>query len=288
MAIKGTSIMTAEHRFDPKNPIDNMNAFVRLLGDASGERDSINWYKGAIFSVIGDEEANKLLLGFEGFSACRTLPQADGTFMNLQREVLFYTDPYTGQILDSWKNPLTQEEVAVVHVYNDPVNSTYAPQFTQKFGDEGEAATFPFILPWTFMGDTAMTVFDVNASWKNVLTPDRWPRESSGERVRVCETLTMFLDKKDLDDTSRTSIAYNGAWQRMSPWCPWMLMGQKPGHLFYRSHYRKLLGGIAELPEHLRNYTQQHFPDYLTAPTEWTEPNLTSFETYARDQKPAA
>ena len=278
----------AEHRnFDPRNPVDNMNAFVRLLGDASGERDAINWYKGAIFSVIGDEKANTLLVGFEGFSACRTIPQDDGTYMNLQREVLYYTDPYKGTILESWHNPFTEEDVKVVHVYNDPVNSTYAPEFEQKFGDDGEAVKFPFILPWTFMCDTAMTVFDVNASWANVLTPDKWPRESSGERVRVCETLTMFLNRSDLDNSDLTSIPYNGAWQRMSPWCPWMLMGNEPGHLFYRSHYRKLLAGIEELPQHIRDYTEQHFPQYLVAPEKWTEPNLTSFETYARDQQPA-
>ena len=278
--------MNDHQDFDPLDPVHNMHAFVRLLGDASGERDAINWYKGAIFSVIGDDEANKMLLGFEGFSACRTIPQPDGTFMNLQREVLYYTDPFTGRILESWKNPFTNEEVAVVPVYNDPVNSTYAPEFTQKFGDDGEAVSFPFLLPWTFMADTAMTVFDVNASWKNVLTPDVWPRESSGDRVRVCEILTMFLSRRDLEDMSRTSIAYNGAWNRMSPWCPWMLMGQRPGHLFYRSHYRKLLGGTAELPEHIRSYTEKHYPKYMEAPAEWTEPNLTSFETYARDQKP--
>ena len=128
--------MGGAQQFDPRNPVHNMNAFVRLLGDASGERDAINWYKGAIFSVIGDDTANTHLCGVEGFSACRTVPQADGTFMNLQREVLYYTDRFTGKILDTWKNPFTDEEVRVVPVYNDPVNSIYAPEFKQKFGDD--------------------------------------------------------------------------------------------------------------------------------------------------------
>ena len=119
--------MVEAQQFDPRNPVHNMNAFVRLLGDSSGERDAVNWYKGAIFSVIGDDAANQHLLGFEGFSVCRTVPQADGTFMNLQREVLYYTDRFTGEILDRWTNPFTEEEVNVVHVYNDPVNSHYAP-----------------------------------------------------------------------------------------------------------------------------------------------------------------
>ena len=146
---------------------------------------------------------------------------------------------------------------------------------------------FPFILPWTFMGDSAMTVFDVNARWKNTLDPAKWARESSGEFIRVCETLTMYMNRSHLDDPDCTSIPYIGAWQRMGPWCPWMLMGQRQGHLFYRGHYRKIPAGVEGLPDHLVEFTQANFPDYLVAPAEWVEPNLTSFETYARDQQPA-
>jgi hypothetical protein len=158
--------------------------------------------------------------------------------------------------------------------------------FKQKFGEDGEEVSFPFILPWTLMDDTAMTVFDVNHRWRNVLDPAVWKRESSGTHVRVCETLSMYASVSDLEDPSRTSIGYNGAWQRMCPWFPWMLMGQQPGHVFYRGHYRKILKGIDGLPAPVRSYTEKHFPTYLSAPTEWVEPNLTSFETYARDQKP--
>ena len=280
--------MHSDQPFDPRDPVHNMTAFVRCLGDASGERDAVNWYKGAIFSVIGDDKANQHLLGFEGFSVCRTVPQADGTYRNLQREVLYYTDRFSGEILSKWNNTVIGEEVRVVHVYNDPVNSHYAPEFEQKFGDEGEKVKFPFILPWTFMGDSAMTVFDVNARWKNTLDPAKWARESAGAHIRVCETLTMYMNRGELDDPACTSINYLGAWQRMGPWCPWMLMGQRPGHLFYRGHYRKIPGGVEALPAHLLEYTQANFPDYLKAPSEWIEPNLTSFETYARDQQPAA
>jgi hypothetical protein len=272
--------------FEPINPVHNLRAFVRLLGDTSGERDSVNWYKGAIFSVIGDDAANQHLIGFEGFSVCRTLAQPDGSFRNLQREVLYYTHPRSGEILKTWKNPVTGEEVDVIHVYNDPVNSKFATEFKQKFGEDGEEVSFPFILPWSFMDDTAMTAFDVNHRWRNVLDPAIWKRESASTHVRVSETLSMFMSRADLENTALTSIGYNGVWNRMSPWCPWMLMGQRPGHLFYRGHYRKLMAGVAGLPDAVRKYTEQNFPSYLAAPTTWVEPNMPSFETYARDHKP--
>jgi hypothetical protein len=119
-----------------------------------------------------------------------------------------------------------------------------------------------------------------------VLDPAIWKRESASTHVRVSETLSMFMSRADLENTALTSIGYNGVWNRMSPWCPWMLMGQRPGHLFYRGHYRKLMTGVAGLPDAVRKYTEQNFPSYLTAPDTWVEPNMTSFETYARDHKP--
>jgi hypothetical protein len=66
-----------------------------------------------------------------------------------------------------------------------------------------------------------------------------------------------------------------------------MMMGGKPGHLFYRSHTRKLWGGAAELPADIRAYAEKNFPKYLEPPATWVEPNLTTFETYARTHKPS-
>ena len=278
----------AHRPFDPMDPQHNLEAFVKMLGNTDESQQSINWYKGGIFSVIGDDEVNQHILGIEGFSVNRAELQDDGSYRNYQREVLYYTHPRTGEIIETWHNPFIDEEVQVKHVANDPVNSVYATVFKQKFGEDEEEVSFPFLLPWTFHGDLAMTSFDVNTRWANCLDPDVWKRESTGPWVRVSEHLSAYISKAELEDTKRTAIAYNGVWQRMGPWLPWMFMAGKPGHLFYRSHYRKIPGGVAELPQHIVDYTEKHYPKYLEAPKEWVTPNVTSFETYARDNEPAS
>jgi Protein of unknown function (DUF1838). len=48
----------------------------------------------------------------------------DGSIRRLNKEVIFYTDSRTGQMIDEWTNPWTDEEVKVVHVANDPFNYT--------------------------------------------------------------------------------------------------------------------------------------------------------------------
>jgi hypothetical protein len=132
-----------------------------------------------------------------------------------------------------------------------------------------------------------MTSFDVNTRWKNVLDPKEWPRESAGgEYVRVSEFLQFVAKRADLDNWRNLErIPQQGSWQRLGTWLPWMLMGSKPGHLFYRSH-TKSLASKDELPADIRAYTEKHFPLYLEAPEKWTAPNITSFEVYKKENTP--
>jgi hypothetical protein len=65
-----------------------------------------------------------------------------------------------------------------------------------------------------------------------------------------------------------------------------MLMGQAPGHLFYKTITRKMEEGVEGLPGHIREYTEEHYPDYFSAPTIWKEPNVSSYEVYQTERKP--
>jgi hypothetical protein len=277
-----------EPGFNPANPHHNFQVFARMRSRVDGA-PTMGWFKGRVFAVVGDEEVVIPLFDLEGFGSNRLERQPDGTFRNFQRECGFYKDLATGEILDQWTNPMTGERCAVMHINNDPVNSRYAPTYRMGFGAAGQPPTeFPFLMPWTFSDEWAMASFDVNTRWPNVLTPEQWPRESAGRWNRVSEYLQFYVNAEEMRDwRNRPRIKEHGAWQRLGPWLPWMMMGGKPGHLFYRSHTRKLWGGAAELPADIRAYAEKNFPKYLEPPATWVEPNLTTFETYARTHKPS-
>jgi hypothetical protein len=69
-----------------------------------------------------------------------------------------------------------------------------------------------------------------------------------------------------------------------------MEMGNSQGHMVFHSHCVKLLGGVTELPRYILDYTEKHYPKYLTAPTEWNGPQMTSsydeFRKYIDAKKP--
>ena len=276
--------------FDPLSPQQNLEAYIRLTRSLDPAATTVGWFGGRVFSVIGDKEIIKPLFDIEGFGIGRTEPQADGSYKALWREVGYYKDLATGKIMETWQNPLLGGETCEVYpINNDPVNAVLKPEFTLGFGASKDqyTETIKFLLPWNFIGPHAMAAFDVNLDWKSPLDPKDWKRESPGERVRVSEYQQWRVDAAQLVDRSLPSLNAYGSWNRVATWLPWMLMGQTPGHLFYRSHTLKL-GRVEDLPKDILEYTAKRFPKYLTAPTEWVSPNVSSFEMYARDRKPRA
>jgi hypothetical protein len=274
--------------FDPLSPKDNLEAFIRLTKSTNPDDVTVGWFGGRVFSVIGDTQLIKPLFDVEGFGIGRTLPQPDGSFRSLWREVGYYKDLASGKIMETWANPLLDGEVVETYpINNDPVNSHLRPEFRLGFGatKDEHAETIKFVMPWHFQGPHAMAGFDVNIGWKSPLDPKVWKRESPGEWVRVSEYQQWRVDANELVDRSVPSLKPYGSWNRIAAWLPWMLMGQKPGHLFYRSHTLKL-ARVEDLPPHVLAYTEKRFPKYLTAPDKWVEPNVSSFEMYARDRKP--
>jgi hypothetical protein len=274
-----------EPGFNPRNAHHNAEVYARMQLGVDG-KSNYGWFKGRVFAVVGDDQIVQPLFDLEGFGTNRNIRQADGTYRHQHREVGYYKDLRTGQIMEKWRNPFIDEDTDVFPINNDPVNAILGPVIKAKLGEGQNVTEFPLMLPWTMMGDLAMTSSDVNLRWRNVLDPKVWVRESTGPYVRVSEYLQFYANAADLKNWRNLErIKQHGAWQRLGSWLPWMLMGGRKGHLFYRCH-TKALDNLDELPRDIYAYTEKRWPKYLEAPETWVEPNVTSFEVYARDRKP--
>ena len=188
---------------------------------------------------------------------------------------------------------LTKETVPVVPIANDPFNYSITPNFPEppNYGGLNTGRPFPkipFKLPWepAIYNNNVRLDTRINLYYENALQPDKWPRESSGEMNRVSEIFQYNIDLDDLQDMSQTTTKYHGTWVRITPWLPWMLMGQTPGHIVY-SCYMGSVDSLDVLPEDLVLAAEAIDPKYLEAPTEDYGPSLSSLENYAREQQPA-
>jgi hypothetical protein len=270
----------------------NQLAYARIQGDLDFGKPKFFWFKGYVHAV---EPMKRVvdLVGASGFGVIRLAPGPDGSIRRMCREVLLYTDLRTGEVLDEWKNPLTSETVNVVHVDNDPFNYLIEEWFPAppQFGGLNQGPLpprVPFILPWHQHGEMAAMEIHIHLAYPSALQPDKWPRESAGPIAQVSEFFAHHVKVADLQDPKLTTLDYTGTWNRITPWLPWMLMGQRTGQCQYACFMgtTKDLGSVLSRP--VLDHAQKHYAKYFDAPTEWTAgPSLSSLEHYAQRAKPA-
>jgi hypothetical protein len=176
-------------------------------------------------------------------------------------------------------------------VANDPFNFVLREYFPDPpaYGglNQEKPPRIPFILPWQQRGDRLDMETHIHLYYPNALQPEKWPRESAGPMARVSEFFAHHMNAADMQNPTLTKVPFHGLWNRTTPWLPWMLMGQAPGHC----QYQCFMGSGEELEQvHSRqvlDYVEKNYPKYFEAPTKWEDPSLSSIERYALEQQPA-
>lgn len=246
-----------------------LNDLARVRADLSGAGTVVWWYGDVYVNAPGQPYQH--LFGFEGLNTARIQP-IEGGLALLGREAAFYLDPRSREILEEWTNPMTGETVPVTHVWNDPVHQRWLLQ--QPWG--------PFRVPTTDLGDRLCFNMDIPLAYPSPLPVADYPDNSADDTYRALELFQFFAPKDQLADSSLSSVDCELSWSRLSPWLPWMRMGDRPGGLVFHCRGYKMRD-YSEVPERTRDYIAANHPEYAEAPTEWSEPNETSW-TYFRRQ----
>lgn len=272
------------------DPIWNRETSARLQGNTDAKKFVYGYASGVLNAVIEGEKVRPVLR-FDVFSATRVIRQPDASYQRLSREVVFYRDVDSRKILERWTNPYTQEEVKVVDVANDPFNYVISDHFPDppSYGglNKEKPPRRPYLLNWGLFGEDIVTLeADINLLYPSALQPDKWPRESPGRMSQVSEYFRYFIRRDQLTNPRLTHLPSVGSWVRVTPWLPWMLMDQKPGHMLYVGDMASLTT-LDTVPADVLERVKERYPQYLTAPEVWVEPSLSSLEHYAREQKPA-
>ncbi|MDD2227940.1 MAG: DUF1838 family protein [Candidatus Cloacimonetes bacterium] len=256
---------------DLNEPHDYLNAFMRVRGDADGGVTLYHW-TGSVYSMIPGEKRMELF-GFEGFNIATTV-LGDTGFELLTREAAFFKDYQSGEILETWHNPLTNNNVPVVHIWNDPVNQDL------NFG----ADMLPYIkqiLPSTDLGDELAFTMDIFPFYTSPLPRKEFGEFSQNDNYQAAEFFQFFAKKADLTNPALSTVPATITWNRISPWMPFMRMGDRAGSLVFVCRGQKLEGGFDALPKQIKDYVMKNKPEFAAPPTEWSEPNETSW-TYFR------
>ena len=253
---------------DPRLDLDdretNYMALLKMRADIA-EQDCLFAFPGEAWAMVPQERTYRCFKTF-GVGASR-IEEVEEGWRIYSREVLYYMDPDTGEILDDWDNPFLGRKNEVMHIANDPVNGV----FTRK----GHPILSP-PYPYVSYGDDLVFQWNFYIQKPAPLTRAEYPLHSSGDIDQHAELWGLKGRKSEVLNPDVTSASCVMSWSRVADWLPFMEMGTRPGKMVFHSHSMKLMNGVADLPRYILDYTEKNFPKYLEAPKEWKGPVMTS------------
>ena len=238
------------------DPEDNLTALIKLQADISGN-PILTGFPGQAWGWIPGE-GHRLLFNTYGIGASKVEKDGDD-WKFFHREALYYTDPKTGDVLETWDNPYTEKKVEVLHILNDPVNRLY------KLKGGFIEPPYPYITNGPYL------VFQISVlrAEKNPMQPNDYPIHSQQSIYQSAELWAVSGLLNEIHNPEVTNAANHTAWTRISMWLPFMEMGNRSGQMVYHSQSFKLDEGADSLPDKVRAYTEKCQPQYLEPPSEW-------------------
>ena len=282
------------------NPVDNLYAFAKLWSTLADE-PVLSSFHGTMFANIEGRKSVPLF-GYAGTGLFQSRVLENGHVRLRGKETGYFTDLATGKVIEHWDNPFTGETVPVYKFLNDRIRgelSTEMPRF--DFGGDDDEPTVmnadgatedgpvPFVLPWEIFGNRVHLAWDYCHGYENPVSKDRWPRASTGAYINPSEHFYFTTSLDELNDRSAPSARFTAGFSRMSPWWPWMRMGETgiAGVLFGRMISVKSDGRPDDVPREIFDYTARNHPDFLEAPDDWDDgAPIGTWEAYARDVPP--
>ena len=267
----------AQLRLDTSKPNDALKALQKIHCSLANDKPAVFWWKGSAYSRIPGER-DRLLFNVEGMNirACQSLndPQRGPGYRMVSREIILYLDPETNVVLRKWKNPWTSQDVEVLHVANDPVNSQ--PLYAMTSGR-------PFKFPATYKNGRFWFSFEAPLFYTNPLGGEY--QEFVGGNYHAIEMFNFFGYEKDLLDATKPAITdLSVSWHRVSDWLPWMEMGDRPGMMVFVT-VGKRLSDWTDLPEVIKSEIRLNYPAYTSPPPlDDSRPNETSWTYFKKKQ----
>lgn len=224
--------------------------WVKTRSSLDPNQSSFLCWTGAIYAYVPGGKRNRLFK-MAGMSVSRCIPTDEESWDFTSRELTYYLDPETGEILRQWENPWTGEILPVMHVANNPVQGCF------KGG-------FPALVD----GGNTTFVFDLFSTYPNPLAADpKFADYSPNPTYQAAELFKITVPTAELLNPEILSVSQlQLCWDRIGPWVPWMKMGDRPGQLVY-SAYGVKVNGVTELPQLLQDEITTRVPLYKNAPS---------------------
>ena len=243
-------------------------------------------WEGRAYSRVPGEK-DRHLFNVIGINTRQCSVKEDDTrgrgFRSVSREVMFYLDPETNEIMDVWTNPWSGQEVPVVHVANDPVNMR---AYSYEKDESGKSTARVAMRKY---GDVMVSSAEIPLFYSNPLGSEF--QAYIGGAYHAMEIFNTYYKAAEIENSKIAALTQsNISWSRVAQWLPWMQMGDRAGIMVFNAT------GFSTFDEEeiwpaLKAAIQERYPAYMTPPPlEDPRPNETSwtvFKTFMKDKEKA-
>lgn len=208
---------------------------------------TVPWfYSGSIYAVRS-ATAPLHLFEFEGTEIYWVHPQADDVWLVSASTLTFYRDISTGNYLDEFINPLTQQRVEV-----KPNVLRMPPGASMKYSIAGIEA-FGQVAPWNAHAYRGGKLLWLQTS-----------RAAQAGPQPSMEVSTLFADAAEIDAATQQAASHFAS-TTFSPWSRWLGMADREGHLVWHAAGRKL-ASYTDMPSDYRSRAERLAPLHFTDP----------------------
>ncbi|NRB52086.1 MAG: DUF1838 family protein [Saprospiraceae bacterium] len=243
-------------------------------------------WEGRAYSRVPGEK-DRHLFNVIGINTRQCSVKEDDTrgrgFRSVSREVMFYLDPETNEIMDVWTNPWSGQEVPVVHVANDPVNMR---AYSYEKDESGKSTARVAMRKY---GDVMVSSAEIPLFYSNPLGSEF--QAYIGGAYHAMEIFNTYYKAAEIENSKIAALTQsNISWSRVAQWLPWMQMGDRAGIMVFNAT------GFSTFDEEeiwpaLKAAIQERYPAYMTPPPlDDPRPNETSwtvFKTFMKDKEKA-
>ena len=241
-------------QLDLNDPVDLSYARQKVIGSVVQE-EIHSFLRFHFYGQVPGEKAVPLL-SMNNYIIDSWEPLERGTYQLKHWEVGYYCDFDTDDPVESWLNPITNEEIEVFQFILGPIERVYSPDSVIAPGLAPIPRTSHIMGPRFFVATEAIS------QMPNMFKPEAWPKRSSGETVNWISMQTLSSLWEDVVNPELTSAPANIQLQNFVSWSSWMQMGGRPGGTMARA-FGTEIDGFSALPakvyEAFKKYTPEIF-----------------------------
>ncbi len=237
-----------------EDPRERARIRAKIVASAAAEAVPA-FYRMHIFAYLHDGNLIPLYtMNNVAVKVCRPMPNGHTMITNFEAGVYCRFD--THEVLERWRNPVTDELLEPWHFIGRPLSVEIGPDEVIT----GVGATLkPKPMAIETVGDTVVMPTMSGFAYPNPFSPAEFPEDSSGPTMYWDSHYTYFAPLAAVADPAVLRAPATIQFQNLVSFQPWVGMGTRPGRTWGRALGAKLRN-LDDIPAAARPGLERHTP----------------------------